>query len=300
MRILAAVVTHNRCTLLQRCLDHIDAQSRKPDGVLVVNNASTDGTVSMLSSRGTPFVTQENLGSAGGWQRCIQYALDEGFDAVWLMDDDGYPDAHALGALELAMVPGVVCASSVVVKEDAPDEFVFPFPVLNAKGLPVIFRNPRKLHHLAELEAASMDGSYPFAHFFNGALIDIAAVRQVGNVDSAFFMFGDEVDYFFRLRAAGKVCSVLSARHMHPDVSKRPYTPTKVYYYLKNTLVLNRRYFDWPWVRHGLAVVAVLVRTGQRNGWGVALSYVAGKSAPAFYSAIGRGLAGQVGRDFNA
>jgi rhamnopyranosyl-N-acetylglucosaminyl-diphospho-decaprenol beta-1,3/1,4-galactofuranosyltransferase len=300
MKVLAAIVTHNRRDLLRRCLDHIECQSRKPNGVLVVNNASTDGTVDMLLAKGTPFVTQENLGSAGGWQRCIQYALDNGFDAVWLMDDDGFPDAHALAALEQALSPGVACASSVVVKEDAPSEFVFPFPVLNAKGLPVLFSKPRKLHRLVELESVSPKGTYPFAHFFNGALIDMTAVRLVGNVDSGFFMSGDEVDYFFRLRAAGRVCSVIEARHFHPDVTKRPYTPAKMYYYLKNTLVLNRRYFDWPWVRHGLAVAAVLLRTAKRNGWGEALSYVAGRGSSAFYAAIGRGLAGKVGKDFNA
>jgi GT2 family glycosyltransferase len=146
----------------------------------------------------------------------------------------------------------------------------------------------------------SPEGTYPFAHFFNGALIDMAAIRLVGNVDCGFFMFGDEVDYFFRLRAVGKVCSIIEARHMHPDVSKRPYTTAKVYYYLKNTLVLNQRYFDWPWVRHGLAVVVVLKRIAQRNGWGEALSYMAGKRSPAFYAAISRGLAGKVGEDFNA
>jgi rhamnopyranosyl-N-acetylglucosaminyl-diphospho-decaprenol beta-1,3/1,4-galactofuranosyltransferase len=300
MKILAAVVTHNRCALLQRCLKGIDAQTRKPDAVLVVNNASTDGTSDMLRQRGTRFMTQENLGSAGGWHRCIESALNEGFDAVWLMDDDGFPGVNALEHLEKALAPGVACASSIVVKETCPAEFVFPFPVLNAHGLPVIFRRVRKLHGVDDLAAVSPDGTYPFAHFFNGALIDMTAVRAVGNVDSEFFMFGDEVDYFFRLRQVGQVCSVIAARHMHPDVSKRPYTPAKVYFYLKNTLVLNRRYFDWVWVRHGLAVGVVLMRTAQRNGFGEALSYLVGKRAPAFYSAIGRGLAGKVGKDFNA
>ncbi len=299
MRILAAIVTHNRCALLQRCLEYIDIQTRKPDAVLVVNNASTDGTLRMLSDRGTNFVTQENLGSAGGWCRCIQHALNGGFDAIWLMDDDGFPDANALAILEQGLSPGVACASSIVVKEDAPDEFVFPFPVLNAKGLPVLFRRSRKLHRLVELEAFSPGGTYPFAHFFNGALIEMSAVRRAGNVDSSFFMFGDEVDYFFRLRAVGKVFSILSARHTHPDVSQRPYTPAKVYYYLKNTLILNSRYFDWSWVRHAFAVAVLLRRLAQRNGWNEALSYVFGKRAPVFYSAIGRGLVGRVGKDFN-
>ena len=64
-----------------------------------------DGTVEMLEQRNIPFITQENLGSAGGWYRGIQHALDHRFDAVWLMDDDGFPDAGALRLLEVALSP---------------------------------------------------------------------------------------------------------------------------------------------------------------------------------------------------
>lgn len=68
----------------------------------------------MLRARGVSFITQENTGSAGGWRRSIQFAMDEGFDAVWLMDDDGFPHEAALAALEGAMTPNVARASSVV------------------------------------------------------------------------------------------------------------------------------------------------------------------------------------------
>lgn len=299
MRVLAVIVTHNRCDLLGRCIDHLQAQTCPPDAILVINNASTDGTVEMLQSRGIKFITQENVGSAGGWHRGIQHAMDHGFDAVWLMDDDGFPDAGALGALKSALVPGVACASSVVLREDQPTHFVFPFPILDGADIPVIFGRPRKLATLTELRAVVQDGTYPFAHLFNGALVSVSAARQVGNVNRDFFIFGDEVDYFFRLREAGKVISVLDAAHFHPDVSQRPYSPAKVYYYLKNTLVLNARYFNAVWLRHALAVLTVLGRTASRNGLGAALSYVLGARSPAFYLAIVRGLRGKVGKDFN-
>ena len=299
MKIVAAVVTHNRRELLSRCLDYLQSQTRQPDAILVVNNASTDGTVEMLERRGIPFVTQENVGSAGGWYRSILHALEHGFDAVWLMDDDGFPDPGALQALSGALEEGVSCASSVVVREDAPDRFVFPFPLLDSQGLPVLFGRPRKVLTLAELHSVAKAGQYPFAHFFNGALISSDAVRKVGNVNRDFFIFGDEVDYFFRLRTFGRVISVLSALHYHPDVTQRPYTPTKVYYYLKNTLILNGLYFNAVWLRHAAAIVAVLGRTASRNGLGTALSLVVGGSAPVFYSAIVRGLRGRIGKDFN-
>lgn len=299
MKVLAAILTHNRKDLLARCIRNVQAQSRPPDALLVVNNASTDGTEEMLQALGIPYVTQANVGSAGGWHRCVQHALEHGFDAVWLMDDDGYPHAEALYQLEGALGNGVACASSIVVREDDPSRFVFPFPVLNRRRLPALFAFPRKIATVAELHAVAPEGTYPFAHFFNGALVSLAATSQVGNVNEDFFIFGDEVDYFCRLRAAGEVVSVLSALHYHPDVSQRPYTAAKVYYYVKNTLILNARYFDAVWIRHGAAVAAVLARTGRRNGWGAALSLVAGRSAPMFYAAIARGLAGRLGKDFH-
>jgi rhamnopyranosyl-N-acetylglucosaminyl-diphospho-decaprenol beta-1,3/1,4-galactofuranosyltransferase len=298
MKIVAAVVTYNRRELLGRCIDHLLSQTRAPDKIIIINNSSTDGTVDMPRARGVAFITQENTGSAGGWRRSIQYATDEEYDAVWLMDDDGFPRAGALAALESAMVSDVACASSVVLQENRPTHFVFPMPLLNRNGLPVIFGWPRKIDTLAELRARAPAGEYPFAHLFNGSLISVAVVREIGNVDPSFFIFGEEVDYFFRMRAYKRVISVLDATQMHPDVTKRPFTSTKIYYYIKNSLILNARHFDFGPVRNLLTVAAAVSRTAQRNGLGAALSYVFGANSPMFYRAIGRGLFGQTGKDF--
>jgi rhamnopyranosyl-N-acetylglucosaminyl-diphospho-decaprenol beta-1,3/1,4-galactofuranosyltransferase len=300
VRIIAIVVTHNRRDLLARCVTALQSQTRPADKVLVINNDSRDGTVEMLQQRGIEFVTQPNVGSAGGWHKGIEIAMSEGFDAVWLMDDDGFADTAALAALERALVPGVACASSVVLRENQPTHFVFAFPVLDEHGLPVIFGLPRKLATLADLRRASRGNTYPFAHFFNGALLSVDAARCIGNVDRDFFIFGDEVDYFFRLRKAGRVVSVLDAAHFHPDVGRRPYTPAKIYYYIKNTLILNRRYFNAVWLRNCMTIAVALGRTWRRNGTMAVLSLLAGSDAPAFYSAIANGLRGKVGKDFDA
>ncbi|SFG20534.1 Glycosyltransferase, GT2 family [Novosphingobium sp. CF614] len=299
MRILAAVVTHNRCALLERCIDHITGQTRPPDGIVVINNASTDGTVAMLDSKGIAHIDQANLGSAGGWNRAITACLEGGFEAVWLMDDDGFPDATALAALEQALAPGIACVSSVVLREDMPSHFVFPVPLLNSRGLPIVLGRRRKLETLAELSKLAADGSYPFAHFFNGALIARPAIEAAGTVDTRYFMFGDEVDYFFRLRQIGEVRSVLAARHYHPDVTRRPLTPTKLYYYLKNTLVLNERYFDKVLLRNLLTLAIGLTRYGARNGWSTLALILMGRQRRLVPRAVMRGLRGQVGADFD-
>lgn len=300
MKILAAIVTHNRKELLGRCLDSLQDQRLPPATIVVIDNASTDGTVEMLAGRSIRSVRQANVGSAGGWHRAIEIAIAEGFDAVWLMDDDGFPDRDALAQLVPHLVSGVACASSVVLRENDRGRFVFPFPKLDSKGEPVILGMPRKMADLEELGRVAPDGTYPFAHLFNGALVATWAARAVGNVERGFFIFGDEVDYFFRLRAAGTVMSVLAAHHYHPDVSQRPYTPAKVYYYVKNTLILNQRYFNHAWVRHAMAVVAAIWRTARRNGVAAAGSYLVGRNAPVLARAVGRGLKGEIGKDFDA
>ena len=205
MKIVAAVVTYNRKELLARCIDHLQAQTRLPDQILIINNASTDGTEEMLKERGVFFITQENVGSAGGWRRSIQYAIDENYDAVWLMDDDGYPHKEALAKLEAAWGEGVVCASSIVLREDKPTHFVFPVPILDKWGQPAIFAVPRKINTLAELRALAPDGVYPYAQLFNGALVSVPTAHKIGNVNQNYFMSGDEVDYSCRLTAAGRV-----------------------------------------------------------------------------------------------
>ena len=48
MKVLAAVVTHNRAVLLDRCLNKILDQTRLPDQVLVINNGCTDDTNMVL------------------------------------------------------------------------------------------------------------------------------------------------------------------------------------------------------------------------------------------------------------
>ena len=297
--VLAVVVTHNRRRLLERCIDYLQKQSRIPDAILVINNGSTDDTAQMLQARGIPYKTQDNVGSAGGWYSGVQHALEGKYDAVWLMDDDGYPDVESLQILEQALQPGIACVSSVVLREDKPTHFVFPVSILDNKGLPVIFALPRKIPTLERLSKISDNGLYPFAHLFNGALVSMDAVRQIGNINRNYFIYGEEIDYFFRLQTYGPIYSVLNAHHFHPDVSKRPYTPAKIYYYVKNTMILNRRYFNRAVVRNILTIIAVLSRTAYRNGLLTALSYVAGKNTRILYRAVSNGLHGHIGKDFD-
>lgn len=78
------------------------SQTRACDRVLVVDNASDDGTAERLAAWGariTVLRLDRNTGGAGGFSAGVRAAVEGGADRVWLMDDDVLPDPQALERL---------------------------------------------------------------------------------------------------------------------------------------------------------------------------------------------------------
>lgn len=265
MRIIAIVVTHNRSKLLNRCLNALKNQSLKPDSILVVNNGSTDNTEEIIHKHNVHHLKQSNLGSAGGWHAGIDFCIKKNFEACWLMDDDGYPDINALKNLKENLHSTDSCISSCVLKEDSKTEFVFPVPKLNTFHNPILFAFKRKYLNIDEIKRAGIT-DYNFAHLFNGSLILSESIKTIGNVNKDYFIMGDEVDYFYRLRKVGNVRTIFKAMHFHPDVSKRKYSDIKIYYLIKNTIINHNKYFDQKILRNISMIIILLLRVFKRNG----------------------------------
>ena len=298
-KIIAVVVTHNRSTLLKRCIKNIKAQSLLPNEILVINNGSTDNTETVLNKLKIKTITQKNIGSAGGWEKGIDYAIKKKFDAVWLMDDDGYPDKYSLENLKNSLKAKISCISSILVKENDTETFVFPYPAINKKNRPAIFTWPRKIMNKKDLEKRSINNNYPFAHLFNGALVSMKAIKRIGNVNKNYFIYGDELDYFFRLSRVGDVFSNTKAIHYHPDVNKRTYSPMKIYFYLKNTLIINKIYYKNSILRQISQIINILSIILRRNGILFFLNLIFGKHYKLIPIAIYRGIKGKIGNDYD-
>ena len=99
----AVVVTYNRLELLKRNIEALLAQTAACD-ILLVDNASTDGTgeaMRALEQAGKIQYrnTGANLGGAGGFNYGMRWAVEAGYDYVWVMDDDTLPHPDALEKL---------------------------------------------------------------------------------------------------------------------------------------------------------------------------------------------------------
>jgi GT2 family glycosyltransferase len=180
--VVAVVVTHDRRDLLAEALTAIGAQTRVPDVVVVVDNASSDGTAELLESR-FPSVDlvrlPYNTGGAGGFAAGIARALALDATALWLMDDDTVPEPGALAALLSTFGryrPAL--AASRVVWTDGRDH-PMNTPRARSSGIP---------GH-ARIRSAS----------FVSVLLDADAVRSCGLPVADYFLWNDDFEYTLRL-----------------------------------------------------------------------------------------------------
>ncbi len=105
--VAAVVVTYNRKELLKENIEALLAQKPKIPAIVIIDNHSTDGTKEYIKQ----FIesgeikycdTGSNLGGAGGFSYGIKYAAKQGYDYIWVMDDDCIPNEDTLEAFAIA------------------------------------------------------------------------------------------------------------------------------------------------------------------------------------------------------
>ena len=92
-KVIAVVVTYNRKKLLKEAIEALLNQDHNNCDILVVDNASTDGTKEYIdellkNTRVHYENTGANLGGAGGFNYGMKRACQMGCDFIWVMDDD--------------------------------------------------------------------------------------------------------------------------------------------------------------------------------------------------------------------
>ena len=215
-RILAVVVTFNRLELLQKLVARL-GEVEGLSGVLVVDNASTDGTGAWLAGRETtgevPLsgrTLATNRGGAGGFHDGLAWAIDQGADLVWLMDDDGLPDLDCLDRL-LQHQEDLDFWGPLVVDERDPERLVFPIRLPGGT---------RVVHAVEDVHRAAHDDRIDGIVIpFNGVLVTKELVDRIGLPREEFFIWGDDHEYRLRAEEAGaRVATVVTAAVRHPSV----------------------------------------------------------------------------------
>jgi rhamnopyranosyl-N-acetylglucosaminyl-diphospho-decaprenol beta-1,3/1,4-galactofuranosyltransferase len=254
----AIVVTYNRRALLEECLQALRDQSRPPDEVIVVDNASTDGSARMVRERFPEMTLEalpENVGGAGGFHHGLRLGHARGHDWLWLMDDDtiATPEAleRLLGALDrLNGLPEPAMLGSKAVWTDG-------------NWHPMNFVGARLADYPGFLEASIKGLISVRTMTFVSLLVKSDAVRRYGLPHKHYFIWSDDIEWTARvlMHERGYLVADSVVEHKTKTAHTAPETGEKFYYAIRNGLFLLRSSsFDWKEKITHTMVVAEQVR----------------------------------------
>ena len=199
MKIAVIVVNWNAGDWLRRCLDSIAAQERRPDRVLVVDNASTDGSLEAalrFHPRVEALRLDANVGFAAANNRAIAACAD--CDLVALLNPDAFAAPAWLARLEAAAERHPEHASFASQIRLASDDRLLDGAgdVYHVSGLAW-----RAGHGMPA--PASDAPREVFAPCAAAALYRRGALEDTGGFDETYFCYLEDVDLGFRLRLRG-------------------------------------------------------------------------------------------------
>jgi hypothetical protein len=210
------IVNWNTKDLLAKCLDSIyQTVEGLAFEVLVVDNASTDGSAAMVRRR-FPQVrlieNDENVGFARANNQAIRRARGR-YVLLLNSDTEVVPGSIANMVTELETQPDVGITSVCLASPDGSPQFCYgSFPSLFAE-----FRSLFGLHRW-DLSCWGKINAPREVDWVSGACLMArkAMLDEIGLLDEEFFMFGEEVDLCYRAKDAGwRICLVPSDPVVH-------------------------------------------------------------------------------------
>ena len=216
-RVLAHVHTFNDAAYVEQAINALQRQTRRPDAIVIVDNASADGTLDRAFPENVTIIRNpENLGTSGTVRIGFAHALERGFDWVWIFDADTVPEPDVLEKL-LAFFGGL--------PHERQEQVCFlTGPSLTATGgikqLPMSFEGAR----IQLLPLANVDGfTQCDCVLWSGSLFRHGGgVRRIGPPMADYVLDIAEFEYGYRARQLGLTSFVVHDIAIHHDVGRKP------------------------------------------------------------------------------
>lgn len=256
-------VSRNGRGVLSKHLALLVAQTRALNEIIVVDNASTDGTRELLRDN-YPSVTviglPQNEGVSGGYAAGLAHAVERGHDWIWMLDQDSSP---SLDAIE------VLLSTAGKFSESERLGLIAPLPFNELSGTPYSFF----LWRDGQVEAVRRDEEVTLADMVisSGSLIRAEAVVTAGLPRRDLFMDFVDYEHCLRLRRHGFLIGVagrcvMAHRIGHPrtvkllgkSIERSTHASWRDYYKVR-----NRAFVVWhllPSLRAKLFVMRQFVR----------------------------------------
>jgi len=227
-RVEIVIVNWNKKDDVLACLDSVFALDYDNYEVIVVDNASTDGSVEAIREKygnKLALITNcENLGGTGGFNMGLKEALKREGEYVYLLDNDVVVDRKALIELVNAL------------EEDEQKAFAGS-RVYNFWNSGEIWSEGEIIENNANEQNLILIKHAPACSL----LVRKSTIKEVGLMDERFFLFADDRDWCYRFYEKGYtgVC-VRSSIVKHK--AKKGFAFYKSYYDVRNNLLLIKKH----------------------------------------------------------
>jgi GT2 family glycosyltransferase len=249
-RTVLVTVTYNGVQDWDEFLAGVLGQDDPDWGLVVVDNASHDGTVERLRDVDDPRVhivlNDENLGVAAANNQGIRLALEEGAESVLIINND------------TVLPPGLVRALQGCAKEqDA--AMVTPLIAYDEDreriwygGGTFLRRGGVRNDHTNWSEPVAVVGAQPFETGYAPTtclLVAREVFERIGMMDERYFVYWDDADFVWRARTAGFRLVLDPRAVMYHKVSTSTGGMTSdfsIRYMHRNQMLFTRK-FHGPW-----------------------------------------------------
>ena len=284
MRILVHIHTWNDADSIGTVLDAVLHQTSTVDGILIVDNGSTDDTLdSAFPDNVTVIRHGLNLGTSGAVKTGLEYAIAHGYDWMWILDADSVPRSDALGLLVDVVETegpqlGAICSSHNLVALGR----MLCGRVLTPGGP----RLPRLRPDRRIVDCDSL--------IWSGSLINLASIARIGLPragtlgcwEDLSLDYGD-IEYTYRINRAGyrilvhrdsivdhPVGKGLHARILGVDLYTTNHPAFRRYLYFRNLVFFWIRLYhrrNWPmllvWFGFRLSAILTGIVFLERDRW---------------------------------
>lgn len=229
------ILNHNGQEFLEECLSGVMSQNGPPFEVLLVDNGSSDGSVSFVRDRFPEIRIIEanaNLGYAAGNNLGVEQARS---DLIVLLNNDTRVEDHWLRGLVEAIRPdNVAVASSLVLTPGYPARY---------------YENNGTVNFLGQNIMRAFDD--PDDIFYGGGASLIFKKDLLGvPFDPDYFVYGEDVYLSLRARFLGyQVRHTNESRVFHHGSGTAKKKPSSILtYYQERNRILNILIFLSPWI----------------------------------------------------
>ena len=241
-KVAAAIVTYNHRVPVLKLIASLEQQNIP---TFVTENNGADGAAEAIRKQFPQvslLASSANLGGCGGFNCAALAALSSGCAYLIFIDDDAFPEADCIAQLTdfLDTHPDYIFAAPSIYISSQPE-------TLQEAGGGVNFNRANPVEAWYRFQANPdlppiLDIDYASACCL---MVRADALRKMGVLDWAFFIFSDDVDLCLRLRKTfhKKGACLTGAKAFHDFPWAKPFAPMRLYFFQRNglRLIANHR-----------------------------------------------------------